>query len=473
MVEYGETHSSYEEGNPINGYLTTIKNTIANKLDKSLGKNLFDKNNVTKGYFINSSGVPQSNSSYFISDYIPLNGKKIVSNYTGSGGCMAVYDKDFNLVAALGVMNENSIIDGTLDNYIYCKVSANLSIIDKLMLEYGETHSDIYEEYNPISPYTKSFQKAIVYPSGSSITKDSIVTSGDDTIRLYNLSVVKNNYSVEFYGLIDSSSITLDVGVFAGDVTINTSNISYGSTSVAHGLTLKNFLSVSIVVKKYGKGDVTICTNGGTFTINDVPMTSVMGGCYAKVTLGTINNASLAFHSDVYSKSTWLFGDSYMDIWPPYIYDKYTDIMYNGYGGYSAANAYNSFIQALNYGKPKRVIWAIGMNNWESSWDSHTDSYDDWVLYTTKVVEYCEGNSIELIFITAPSTPEHSNSKKTSYTKTTWSTHKIIDVNEAVVKDSDTNEWYEGMLASDSIHPTEYGAVSIARFIDSHLNELT
>ena len=439
----------------------------------SYGKNIFDKNaNIIKGFFINLYGDEQPNSDYFISDYIPLKGKKVVINMGGSGGFCAAYDKNFNLIkSSLALINENTTIDGSIDGYEYCRVSGQLLHIDKFMVEYGDTHT-LYEASSPIAGYIDNINKETYPDGGKYVTKDSMVSN--DEITCNDLSVIKNDYALSFYGLIESSDISILIGTYAGDVTIDRNNVSYGDTTKPHGLVLKDFLSVSIMVKKYEKGDLTINTNGGTFTVQDIPMVSVMSRIRAKCLTGSFKKVSLSFHSSVYSKPIWVLGDSYMDIWPPLVYDKYSNIMYNGYGGYAAINAYQSFMQAIKYGKPKTIVWAIGMNNWESAWGSYVDSFDEWKEYTSKVVSYCEKDNIEVIFITAPNTPLHSNAKKTAYTKSTWgSSHRIIDVNEAVLKNSETNEWYDGMLASDSIHPTGHGAISIANYIESHIFELS
>lgn len=444
-----------------------------NSVKRSYGKNIFDKNaNIIQGFFINSNGDEQPNSDYFISDYIPLKGKKAVINMTGSGGFCAAYDKNFNLIkSSLAIINENTTIDGSIDGYEYCRVSGPLSDIDQFMVEYGDTHT-LYEASNPIVGYIDDIKEETYPDGGKYVTKDSMASN--DEITCNDLSVIKNDYALSFYGLIESSDISILIGTYAGDVTIDGNNVSYGDTTKSHGLVLKDFLSVSIMVKKYGKGDLTINTNGGTFTVQDIPMISVMSRIRAKCLTGSFKKVLLSFHSSVYSKPIWVLGDSYMDIWPPLIYNKYSNVMYNGYGGYAAINAYQSFMQAIKYGKPKIIVWAIGMNNWESAWDSHVDSFDEWKEYTSKVVSLCEKDNIDVIFITAPNTPLHSNAKKTAYTKSTWgSSHRIIDVNEAVLKNAETNEWYDGMLASDSIHPTGHGAISIANYIESYLYELS
>jgi len=103
---------------------------------------------------------------------------------------------------------------------------------------------------------------------------------------------------------------------------------------------------------------------------------------------------------------------------------------------------------ALLYGTPKFLVWALGMN----------DSYWKWKDIVIKVEMLCRALGIELILQTIPWPTDGSKASINNYVKS--SGYRYVDVYDAVSSD-DNGTWYSGML-DDGVHPTTFGAKAIA-----------
>ena len=109
-------------------------------------------------------------------------------------------------------------------------------------------------------------------------------------------------------------------------------------------------------------------------------------------------------------------------------------------------------------GTPKYLVWCIGMNN-----PDNNELNSSWLTETQIIIKLCEERNITPILATIPSTPTNDNSYKTSWVKS--SGYRYIDFEKAVGADKIT-AWFDGMLSSDNVHPSELGAKALAsRFI--------
>ena len=104
---------------------------------------------------------------------------------------------------------------------------------------------------------------------------------------------------------------------------------------------------------------------------------------------------------------------------------------------------------------PKYVVWALGMNDG----DSTTSINENWKTCVDEVIEYCDDNGIEIILATIPNTPVINNSLKNEYIKS--SGKRYVDYARAVGATSVGSTWYNGMLHTDNVHPTELGAKAL------------
>ena len=134
--------------------------------------------------------------------------------------------------------------------------------------------------------------------------------------------------------------------------------------------------------------------------------------------------------------------------------------MLTGYPGRKSQAGLDDFKQALTHGTPKYAIWCLGMNDGDSG-DTVNVSYLKCVL---EFISICEENGITPILATIPSTPTVSNIYKNDWVRK--SGYRYIDFARAVGGEELGSSWYEGMLHTDNVHPTESGAKALyAQFI--------
>ena len=105
----------------------------------STGRNLFNKDTITKGVALSNTGGTHNNASYFTSDYIYLiPNTYIVMNF--GNGWYNLYDNQKNYV------NQATTTTFTITQPMYIRFSAELVYIDRFMLNYGNTALP-YEPY--------------------------------------------------------------------------------------------------------------------------------------------------------------------------------------------------------------------------------------------------------------------------------------------------------------------------------------
>ena len=118
------------------------------KLTTNPGKNLFNKDAVNKGYYINDLGRLVENDSYFVSDYIPFNGQNLIISGKNKTSSLYIEFLDENL-NQLKIQAGNILTCEFSDGYAYMRFSEAISNIDRnIQVEYG-TEATAYEPYTP------------------------------------------------------------------------------------------------------------------------------------------------------------------------------------------------------------------------------------------------------------------------------------------------------------------------------------
>ena len=172
-------------------------------------------------------------------------------------------------------------------------------------------------------------------------------------------------------------------------------------------------------------------------------------------------NVKMQFMCNDINSGIYYFGDSYTTLGDPsrfprhlmnYGYDNY---LLCGYGGGQSLGEITTFREMMKIKKPKYVVWALGMNDG----DSTTSINENWKTCVDEVIEYCDDNGIEIILATIPNTPVINNSLKNEYIKS--SGKRYVDYARAVGATSVGSTWYNGMLHTDNVHPTELGAKAL------------
>jgi len=234
----------------------------------------------------------------------------------------------------------------------------------------------------------------------------------------------------------------------------------------AHGLTISDFIDVVITVGNVEnlRAVVTVMSVGGDFTQTNVPMAGCNGSVFA---FGGQNLIDVVYSynlTDMFS-DIWLFGDSYISLGDPnrWTYQLmqygYKDLLMCGFSGATSSNEILAFREIMQIGKPKIVVWALGMNDADNGKINQT-----WLACVNEVKSFCTENDIELVLATIPCTPRVDNSYKNAYIKE--NTYRYIDFAKAVNGETVGSSWYADMISSDNVHPVALGAKALAnRFL--------
>ena len=172
----------------------------------------------------------------------------------------------------------------------------------------------------------------------------------------------------------------------------------------------------------------------------------------------SMTDCKLSFTCNDLEKQIWLFGDSYCSYssnrWYYYLqkYGYAQNILLNAFAGCGSGWALQSLRYLLNYGTPKYCVWSIGMNDGS---DSASAPSSAWATTRDSFIALCEENKITPVFCTVPTVPTVNNEKKNDWIRA--SGYRYIDFAKAVGANS-SGVWFNGMLSSDNVHPTDKGA---------------
>ena len=202
-------------------------------------------------------------------------------------------------------------------------------------------------------------------------------------------------------------------------------------------------------------------SGGQSYTTENIVIQNFSKGktCYIHADNSALSvDASFTFYN---AKSpVYAFGDSYftwgLARWTGYLYDDgFADnVLTDAYSGRGSKDALESFKNLECVGIPSYVLWCMGMNDADTA-----DSVNsNWKTAYDYVSDYCDKNHIELILATIPevSNSAYRNDKKNAIVRT--SGRRYVDFAKAVNAETVGASWYDGMLASDGVHPTESGA---------------
>ena len=343
--------------------------------------------------------------------------------------------------------------------------------------------SDISSTKNHISEVdnrTSDIEKRIVTPKNYpvKIKKESLVELENMKINAPN---TKSGNVYTFYAHIDSmSTIFVGHGVSAyastwlrirnnivevhrqeaSDVLVNT---------YTHGLTFSEFINVVIKTNANNTADVVLSSDSGVYSINGIEWVGSCETVFAKAISGSYSDCELSYYCKDLEKPVWFFGDSYMSQWNVYADEwgakNWLNDSYPGRNS-SEAQAIASLNSDIEKGKPKIIVWAMGMNDQEKvSW-----GLQQWRNGYDTVRKICDDNEIELVLVTIPNTPKMINTGKNAIIKA--SGYRYVDIAKLVGATEENATWYEGLLSADNVHPTETGRKLIALKFMSDIPEM-
>ena len=264
-------------------------------------------------------------------------------------------------------------------------------------------------------------------------------------------------------GLGKANSVV--VSVVVDDTNIVVTDTRFGGSTVithtfTHGLTVANEIGVQLFIMNTGIGFVTVSSNGRQYKTSNINIIRAnLGVPYFKAT-STISNVDFSCTFPALNKDIWVFGDSYLQQtdsrWIYYMnQNEYDTFCTDAYSGENSADAYIGLNTLLAYGKPKYLVWCLGMNDGS---DTNELPNATWKKYVTAVQEICNSYNIELVMATIPTVPSINHEYKNTYIRN--SGYKYIDFAKAVGAQAD-GTWYTGMLSSDNVHPDVAGGIAL------------
>lgn len=333
------------------------------------------------------------------------------------------------------------------------------------------------------------------------VQKESLAAGDEITLEENHIHSCKR---IMFTANINSVG-TIEVGVgkkeyWASWFEITETNISLKSyltseynpnISFAHGLTLKNNIQFIIDVDDKGNVDLRLTSSGNSYVghisvDNDASKTvhnwlGVNGKIRATSVSASLSDCTLSFTCDGYYKVIQVYGDSYIHVLNErraYYYlaqNGYNrNIMLNAFPGEASKQALADLKLNLKYSAPKRILWAMGMNDLDVN---ETTPSKNWLDSVNEFLSICKEKFIIPILATIPSVvggySEDSGigDKRIHKAKNDWvksSGYRYVDFAKAVGANDVTGYWFnngesDDMLESGSmrVHPTKYGAVAL------------
>ena len=485
-VIYGEL-TEFEKIKEVQNDIILLKNTNGlsdeNKVIKYV--NLFDINDsdYKEDYYISQIGnevTNQYSSVYAVTGYIKIpNIYDCISiNYEVGNVYAALYDKDKNFIKSQELRNGNRQIDFEFGAYyvrftiLISKKSSTMIIVglSDLNIPYSD-YGKVYELDKPTDDYIKGIIKDITNaktPKYDNVYKDSLSDGGG--LELTEIPDSKNYYGI---GCVFNTQQMGTIKIYKsqndycrGEINIDATNITEFSnggeeTIIPHGLTITDGLVVSIV-KGTINTSITLTNTAGEKVTKQL---SKWIGCRGEIIKfisisGTYTNITLSHSGTWMDKDTWIFGNSYTDFWPSKCYANGGSNFYlDGYSGRSAQGGYDSLLLALKYGKPKRIVWMLGMNNP----DTEIAVNESWNNIFNELKKLCAIMNIQLIPCTIPNVPERIHTFKNQIIRNSGLPY--IDISSVLGANEKGSNWFSGLLSSDNVHPTGLGSEIIANTI--------
>lgn len=431
-----------------------------------------------------------SSSTKGCTDFIPVNGGDLVcKNRTDSGtyGRSAVYDENKAFIRSFN-SNTYTYVEGDY----YVRFTVLLSSTQPYIIR-GNT------EYNKDIPFDAPLVQdtfkdstitmrrgnvpelnpaiGLVGEPGKIITAASL---SNDSITITEApSKLKPNTGLSFYGKISAFGY-VELGCGMGNNTgwglrvsdTSVSAVAYngGATVIvdtkAHNLTIGTFIYVAL--DKVGKDiNVKVTSFGGeyvgTVSLNNL---EAYGTPFAFADNSTsLTDVQFGWVAKDLRKAIWFFGASYCSLYNKRMLTQLRDT----YGvdnfaiiaeaGNDFSDIWPSVSAALNFGTPKYLVCAIGMNT------PYTAYY---VYYLKKMENLCRAKGITLVLCTIPWPENGDKSGINNLVKT--SGERYIDLYAAVSAD-ENGTWYPG-YCDDGVHPTLIGAKAMAARIMLDLPEI-
>lgn len=442
--------------------------------------NLMDASKIKVGYY-----GDEVNVNYDTTDWMELPSEPLMiydkSLKLATARRVWYADRDFNEILYQDMKSEILAETHTFANAKYFRYTVSTGLLENTMVfpssivpfkffEYGD--KCLRKEY--ISPYLSASDakvEALKGTNGLKISADMLTSN--TSLKLNDFpSHLKKGIAITAdmkFSAFSKVSIGKGYESYRGDwLEIDDTNVIYKhyeqSTStvstVAHGLTVKDSLSIALYIDNDGVCNVSLATNGGSaefsiqwgyeqngkpFVIGDQEITEV-------------NLSAIALDAKC---PIWLFGDSYFGVAENRVIGQlknlgYTDsVLVDGMAGIGTSYMLDDLQKLIALGgSPKIVICCEGMNDGGSGYASNINS----------IISMCDGVGAELVLYKVPVVAKRITENTAVNTTMLATGKRYINAYKAVGA-TDEGTWWDGYLNSDGVHPNEIGAKAIAQRI--------
>ena len=468
-------------------WIIGVSDTVDKKLDKhnvGLGLSFVD------GYIYTYNNKHIVADGFIVSDYIPCypsanlvySGESNNSNVYG----VAFYDQNKNFVSGLSRTGENQteLTCVVPEGCWYVRVTGQPNKGET----YAYVSSPVFHVWvNELREYVNQrlaggdgenaiklehIESLVVTKPVGVIKADTLLAGGNLVIP--DQTSVNQNTSCRFFAKLDNvgdfvmyigngENKTATYGEYVRITPTHCSFMSNGSSggNIEHNITeFKDYIFISLSINKNEKCDLRIETNGGSYFKGDVDYPKHSGKIFFEVESGaTLSNCELTWNCSDFKKDVWLFGDSYFNYWNKYLRSwGYNTVLLNAYPGETSAGGLRDFKGCLKYGTPQYAVWCLGMNDK----DTTSEPNSSWLSCVNEFLSICDEKNITPILATIPCT---TNTNVKNENKNNWvrnSGRRYVDFADALNATVDGSSWYNGMLSSDNVHPTNEGSMCIA-----------
>lgn len=442
--------------------------------------NLMDASKIKVGYY-----GDRVNVSYDTTDWMELPSEPLTiynaSLKIAKARSVWYADRDFNQIYYQDTISEILAETPTFAKAKYFRYSISTgqlkntmvfpsSIVPFKFFEYGD--KCLRKEY--IFPYLSTSDakvEALKGTNGLKISADMLTSN--TSLKLDDFpSHLKKGIAITAdmkFSAFSKVSIGKGYESYRGDwLEIDDTNVIYKhyeqSTStvstVAHGLTIKDSLSIALYIDNGGVCNVSLSTNGGSaeFSIQWVYEQNGKPFVIGDQEMTEVNLSAIALDAKC---PIWLFGDSYFGVAENRVIGQlknlgYTDgVLVDGMAGIGTSSMLDDLQKLIALGgSPKIVICCEGMNDGGSGYASNINA----------IIGVCDGVGAELVLYKVPVVANRITENTAVNTAMLATGKRYIDAYKAVGA-TDDGTWWDGYLNSDGVHPNEIGAKAIAQRI--------
>lgn len=328
--------------------------------------------------------------------------------------------------------------EGTVKGYVSCnRPEYNIPFITYV----STTPNRIFEQNCIRRQNLTDYETGVSFGIYSYIRKNAVITvSGVVGANFTKLQIRRGNgqYTHGFVYITQT-------GIKLNDV---------ASDTYPHGLTIQNWLTVTIESAEDNHAIITLATDGGKFVFDREDVTFYAQGVVDVFSDDFYLAKAEITYNDL-NRDVRVYGDSYVSTdsmarWPLHASKQGARFLVNGLPGGHANQLFPQMINDMYYSIPKIIVWSLGMN------DGVGDVGEWW--YAVK--DICEMLNVEMIACTVPVVPSYNHNTKNATIRA--SGLRYIDFDNAVSNGVD-NTWISGMLSQDNVHPTVFGAYALAQ----------